>query len=67
MFVEYMTFTTVCTYYSELPLIRPPLGQSVLINAWGGLISGVNLYYKAYFGTFQNGQNTGVEGSQLLN
>ena len=29
---------------------------------WGacGLISGMNLYYKLYFGTFQSGQNTGV-------
>ena len=29
---------------------------------WGGLISGVNLYYKAYFGTFQSGQNTHFRG-----
>ena len=43
--------------YSELPLIRPPLGKCP--DYWrygraGGLISGVNLYYKAYFGTFQS-------------
>ena len=30
------------------------------LHYWGGLISGVHLYYKAYFGTFQSGQNTEV-------
>ena len=38
----------VCDY-SELSLIRPPLGSVKLkcSDYWGGLISGVNLYYKA--------------------
>ena len=39
--------------------------QAKCPDYWGGLISGVNLYYKAYFGTFQSVQNTGVATGDL--
>ena len=57
---------TYVRMYSGLPLIRPPLGP---IKS-GGVASflGGKLYYKAYFGTFRSGLNTGVaafQGSRL--
>ena len=36
-----------------------PWDQAKCPDYWGDLISGVNLYYKAYFGTFQSGRIQG--------
>ena len=52
------------TYTTAGPTV--PWDQSKCPDYWGVLISGVNLYYKAYFGTLQSGQNTGVATFQGL-
>ena len=53
-------------YYSGTPLFQTPLGKYKCPDYRDVVISGVNLYYKAHFGTFVSILNTGVSSSQCV-